>query len=88
MGMHINPKTADQQVQQQDIHDSELSDFSKVNHTQRKLALRAVRLLLEGNEAHVHHDRAASHKGITSVSWCHCQGTTPSGKSHDKEEEA
>ena len=47
MRMHIPPKTADQQVQQQDVHDSELSDFSKVNHAQRKLALRVVELLLE-----------------------------------------
>ncbi len=48
MRMHTRPKTADQQVQQQQYaHDSELSAFSKVNDTQRKLALRVVELLLE-----------------------------------------
>ncbi len=63
MGMHTHPKTADEQVQKQDDHDSELSDFSKSIILEGNLHFRVVKVLLEANEAHVHHDRAATHKG-------------------------
>ncbi len=49
MGMHINPKTADQQVQQQVINELELSDFSKSIILKRKLAVCVVELLMEAN---------------------------------------